>query len=170
MLSPELRGFDREAWGSDPLQSLSVDRGADHVAYLGYLNLLLGLERVLAPKTRHAALNDRITSALVRRLERAPLLLLQSYPREVYPVDNCAVAGSIALRDRATGSDHSVLLDRWSRRLRERYLHPETRCSCSGCTRTRALPSTYREDRGRPSVPIPSRWPTRCSRGSCTRP
>jgi hypothetical protein len=125
LTSPELRAFDREAWGHDPLASLDLGRSADHGAYLGYLNLLLSLERRLqeGPGSR---LNDRITAALLRRLGASPLLLLQSYPGEVYPVDNCAVVGSIGLHARATGRQPPPLLERWERRVRERYLAPDT--------------------------------------------
>lgn len=129
MISAKLRAFDREAWGNDPLQTLEVDRGADHVAYLGYLNLLLGLERELAPRGPHAALHDRVSRSLASRLRRAPIGLLQSYPGEVYPVDNCAAAASIGLHARVTGAggrEAARLLTRWERRLRERYLQRGT--------------------------------------------
>src|SRR5205814_8827897 len=95
-----------------------------HAAYLGYLNLLLGLERRLDPASRHAPLNDRVTAALARRLENSPHLVLQSYPGEVYPVDNAAVAASIALHDRVAGSDHAVLLRRWSENARAALRDP----------------------------------------------
>jgi len=120
LISPQLRRFDALAWGDDPLESLARD-DKDHAAYLGYLNLLLSLQRRLDPgRARHARLNDRVTRALVRRLEASPLLLLRSYPAEVFPVDNAAVVGSIGLHDRATGADHSRLLERWASRLSQR--------------------------------------------------
>ena len=129
MISTRLRAFDREAWGNDPLQTLGIDRGADHAAYLGYLNLLLGLERELAPRGPHAALHDRVSRALASRLRRSPIGLLQSYPGEVYPVDNCAAAASIGLHARVSGTgegEAAGLLARWERRLRERYLQRGT--------------------------------------------
>jgi len=119
MIAREVRAFDREAWGGDdPLDALDGDR--DHGSYLGYLDLALSLERLVDPTGPHAALNDRVTAALARRLERAPSLLLESYPGEVFPVDNTAVIGAIALYDRATGADHHALVERFVRRLRER--------------------------------------------------
>lgn len=120
MLSEKVRAFDRDLWKEDPLDSLDGDN--DHAAYLGYMNLAMSYERLVDPKTRHAAMNDRITAALVRRLERTPSLMLQTYPNDIYPPDNTAVAGSIALYDRATGSDHSALLKRWADRVRRSYL------------------------------------------------
>jgi hypothetical protein len=119
ILSPEVREFDRSSWGDDPIETL--DGSSNHAAYLGYFNLLLGLHRRVDPASPYAGLNDRITSALARRLEKSPLFLLQTYPDEVYPVDNCAVAASIGLYDRVTGADHGALLRAWTERVRERY-------------------------------------------------
>ncbi len=87
--------------------------------------MLLSQGRLLGQmSTRHAQLNDRVTRALVRRLRRSRLLQLQSYPSEVFPVDNAAVVGSIGLHDRAVGADHARLLARWGRHLRERAVDP----------------------------------------------
>ena len=119
--APAVRAFDAEMWkGEDALDSL--DGPSAHAAYLGYFNLLLGLHRLLDTNSAYAGLNDRITAALVRRLEASPTLLLDSYPDETYPVDNCAVIGSIGLHARVTGADHADLLRRWRERFRKDYV------------------------------------------------
>ena len=105
LLSDGIRAFDTAKWGEDPLASLEAV-GKDHAAYLGYLNLVLGLHRRVVPDSRFAALNDRITGALVRRLAASRQGILETYPREAYPVDNAAVLGSILLNERATGAGH----------------------------------------------------------------
>lgn len=120
LISPEVRAFDREAWGHDPLDTLDGDEA--HGAYLGYLNLLLSLHRRLDPASPRAPLNDRITEALARRIERSPTLLLESYPGQTFPVDNAAAIGSIGLYDRATGADHRALIGRWAARCREAWV------------------------------------------------
>jgi hypothetical protein len=124
LLTPHLRAFDTKLWGEDALASLDGDHG--HAGYLGYLNLSLSYARVIEPDGPYAALNDRITAALVRRLERARTLMVETYPGEVYPPDNTAVVGSIGLYDRATGADHSALLRRWTNRVRRDYRDPKT--------------------------------------------
>ncbi len=124
LLTEDVRAFDRQSWDEDPLLTLDGHNG--HAAYLGYLNLLLSLRRFVHPDGPHAELNDRITAALARRVARSSTLLLETYPREAYPVDNCAVIGSIGLYDRATGADHSELLRRWIERCKANYVHPET--------------------------------------------
>ena len=135
MLRPAVRAFDRESWGSDPIESLATDH--DHAAFLGYFNLLLGLHRQLEPATPEAALHDRITAALVRRVERRPSLLLETYPGEVYPVDNCAVIASIALHP----GDHRDLVQRWAQRCRQRYVDRRTGLLIQCVTRDTAEPA-----------------------------
>jgi hypothetical protein len=116
LIAPDVRAFDREAWGSDPLD---LDGDDDHGSYLGYLNLALSLDRLLEPDGEYARLNDRVTATLAARLERSPSLLLQSYRGSVFPVDNGAVIGSIALHDRAVASQaHARLVQRFCARLR----------------------------------------------------
>lgn len=122
LLEKRTREFDNNAWGSDPIETLENGRG--HAAYLGYFNILLGLHRMIEPNSPHAALNDRITLALVKRLQQSPIGLIESYPLEVYPVDNAACFGGIALHQQVTGTDHRQLLQKAAGDLRTRYTDP----------------------------------------------
>lgn len=124
LMTPDVRAFDQEVWRSDPIESLDADH--DHAAFLGYYNLLLGLYRQLDPEPDLVALNDRITAALVRRIERSPIRLLESYPNEVYPVDNCAVIASIAVQSRVAGIDRRVFLEGFHAHLRSQYVDPRS--------------------------------------------
>ena len=124
MLSPDVREFDKNSWENDPIDSLDSD--SDHAAYLGYFNLLLSFHRLLKNKSEFSGLNDRITSALARRLEKSRTLLLQTYPGEYYPVDNCAVIASIGLYDRATGANHSDLTGKCLSRMKTKYTDEKT--------------------------------------------
>lgn len=101
ILKKETRAFDVKAWGEDPIKTLASDRG--HAAYLGYFNLVLSLHRSLVPKSQFADLNDKITEALVRRFQASTHGLIETYPREVYPVDNCPGLASIDLWSRVAG-------------------------------------------------------------------
>lgn len=108
LLAPEVRAFDRRAWGSDPLDDLGTDRG--HAAYLGYLALAVSMHRHLDPHSRFATLHDQICQHLQARLQASPIGLVQTYPGETYPVDNTAIFGALALHERTTGTDHSAVL------------------------------------------------------------
>jgi hypothetical protein len=112
LLSDQVRLFDCAMWGNDPIESLESLKN-HHAAYLGYFNLSLSLHRMLVKESKYAELNDRITAALIRRIKESRFGLLQSYPGEVYAVDNCAVIGSIALHARATGKDYGFSVSDW---------------------------------------------------------
>lgn len=118
VLSDRVRLFDQERWKSDPLETLDTDEG--HAAYLGYLNLAMGFHRLLDPASKFAERNDRISAALRRRIEASPTLMLESYPHETYPVDNCAVIASVALNGK------SDLPQRWADHTRQRFIDPKS--------------------------------------------
>ena len=93
LLVPEARSFGTERWGSDGLDRPGLE--PEH-AYLGYLNLALGMHRMLAPDSRFAVTHDALTAALAARLS-GPVHRFQTYPWESYPVDQAVVAGSVGL-------------------------------------------------------------------------
>jgi hypothetical protein len=124
LVTSRARAFDREAWGDDPLDGLDGERG--HAAYLGYLNLALGLHVRLDPESRFRALHDAITAALLRRIERSPTHWLETYPGEVYPVDNSAVVGSIGLHASTRGEPPPAVVRAWSAHVRATALDPAT--------------------------------------------
>jgi hypothetical protein len=105
MLAPGARAFDREAWKLDALASVSARAGSaedrGHVAYLGYAGLALGLHRLVVPRSRFDVRHDAIVAALARRFVASPSGLVETYPGEVYPVDNAAALGALALHARA---------------------------------------------------------------------
>jgi hypothetical protein len=108
------------AWGHNGLTSMGPGEGH---AYLGYINLALGMLRAVDPATPYAALNYRLTEALAERLDRSPTGLIETYPGETWPPDVAAVAGSIGLHAAVTGVDRRALLARWSRRFEACALH-----------------------------------------------
>jgi hypothetical protein len=123
LLAPESTAFGAEAWGERGLAHLESEAGH---AYLGYVNLALGVLRLLRPDNRFAAAHDALTVALSRRLAAAPHGVIETYPGEAYPADVAAVAGSIGLHGRATGADPRALLDRWSRVFRAQTIDPRS--------------------------------------------
>jgi hypothetical protein len=127
LLSPEVRAFDAQAWfGPDADALATLGTGTGHAAYLGYLNVALSLHRRIVPDSRFSDWNDRITEALARRVGSSPMGFLQTYPAEIYPVDNAAVGASILLYDRATGADHGRALAAWEEAFRRIGLDPKT--------------------------------------------
>jgi hypothetical protein len=124
MQSPELNVFAERQWGESGFSDAALATDHGH-AYLGYLNLLLSLRRLIDRDNPSAALNDRLTAALARRIERAPAMMIETYPGGSWPADVSACVGSIGLNDRALGNpEHRALLDRWGATLSRRYTDP----------------------------------------------
>ncbi|HSO32105.1 MAG TPA: hypothetical protein VLT33_06310 [Labilithrix sp.] len=130
MLAPASRVFDRDAWSLDALASLDArpgsaqDRG--HAAYLGYAGLALGLHRLVAPTSRFDRTHDALAAALARRFHASATGLVETYPGEVYPVDNAAALGALALHAKATRALPSAGLQRGLETLRTRAVQPAT--------------------------------------------
>lgn len=124
LIEPELRAFDTAAWNADALANL--DRPQAHVAFLGYLDLVLSMRSWLGPGGRHETLNARITAALRRRFEAAPGRLLFTYPGEIYPVDNASAIAAIALHARAHGKPPPRIVRQWIERVQDGIVDPRS--------------------------------------------
>jgi hypothetical protein len=131
MLDPRLRSFDELAWKKDALVSLSDasvgapdDRG--HVAYLGYTGLALSLHGVLRPGSRFTAYEDAIAAGLARRIASSPAGFIETYPGQVYPVDNTAALAALAIHARARGERPGTAIARGLEAMRARGIDRDT--------------------------------------------
>jgi len=102
--------------------AVRMDAGEGH-AYAGYINLALGMLRVVDPETKHAKLHDRLSEALRTRLFHAPNGLIETYPGETWPPDVAVVAGSIGLHAKATGLDLTTEMNTWAERFERCSVH-----------------------------------------------
>ncbi len=116
LVEPATLSYAAQKYGAHGIVRMAPAAGH---AYLGYINLALGMLRVLEPDTPHAALHDRLSAQLSERLFAAPRGMIETYPGESWPPDVAAVAGSIGLHARATGMDYASRLAVWRRRFQE---------------------------------------------------
>jgi len=126
---PEIRNFDKNQWwGRDPLETLDGPDG--HAGFLGHLNMMLCAHQYLGGGAKHEARLHEISSALARRVIASPFFHIETYPKQIYNMDNAVVAASLVLYDRlypdrATGAGQKWL--EWSKaHLRD----PETGLFC----------------------------------------
>ncbi|WP_372368927.1 hypothetical protein [Candidatus Uabimicrobium sp. HlEnr_7] len=124
LLSDELQEFDEEQWNSKAMETLDSD-ALHHGAYLAYLNFVLSLHRTLKLKSPYAKTNDLITKALVRRIRKNKIKLIETYPNEVYPPDNCLAFASIGLHAQAT-QKKQPLLKEFLVNFHQRYIDPKS--------------------------------------------
>lgn len=115
-LSNESQFFDSFAWGELPLNSNNP-----HLAYLGYLNMLLSMNRYLElhptenknyPRnlyvdSSYVRLNNNITTKLLNSFYNSTSGVLETYPSQAITVDNVVALASIALYYKAYNKEYS---------------------------------------------------------------
>ncbi|MFK7988109.1 MAG: hypothetical protein AB8I08_18965 [Sandaracinaceae bacterium] len=116
--------FDEEAWGRSAWDDLGSER--PHVGYLGYLALALAAAETVHPNSPEVARLPEIIAHLVPLYEASPIGLLETYPGEIYPIDNTSFFGALGLHDRTTGRDHAAFLHARADDLRTRFRDPAT--------------------------------------------
>lgn len=121
-----MRSFDAKAWGNDPLGSLRGEADRGHVGYLGYAALPLALHRELRPSSRFVRDEDAIIQALARRIDASPTGFIETYPGEVYPVDNTAALAAFAVHARATRTPPPPALLRGLEAVNQKGIDPST--------------------------------------------
>jgi hypothetical protein len=130
LLAPRVRGFEDRAWGNDALATLTPQSGGGddrgHVAYLGYAALALSLHRTLRPESRFAAREQAIIDALERRIEASRTGFVETYPGEVYPVDNTAALAALAMHSHFVSHRESKALARGLEAIRTKAIEPAT--------------------------------------------
>lgn len=134
LVDPETLRYAAQRYGHHAV--IRMDPGEGH-AYAGYINMALGMLRLVDPGTPHARLHDRLSEQLRTRLFQSPTGLIDTYPGESWPPDVAVVAGSIGLHARATGLDLRAELDAWAERFARCAVHPSgyliQRLRAGGC-------------------------------------
>lgn len=116
-MMPESVFYDSLAWDQSPLEA--IDSANHHLAYFGYFNLLLSMNRYIESiggtstdgrkitvNDEFTKLSDRITGKLMDAFIQSDCGMLQTYPSQAITTDNAAAIGSIALYYKALGKDY----------------------------------------------------------------
>jgi hypothetical protein len=114
MTNENTLAYAESVWGQNGVVSMGPGQGH---AYLGYVNLALGMLRAVDPDTPFRAQHDRISAELAERLFASKTGMIETYPTETWPPDVAAVAGSIGLHSKLSGVDRSVQLRTWAERF-----------------------------------------------------
>lgn len=121
LLTPEIRQFDTRQWrGKDALADLGSENG--HIAYLGQLNMMLAAYHYLGgtdPKLTQ--LFQQNSDHLFQSINRVPFLNAETYPREIYTMDNAVAIASLTLHDQLWPSRAKGLSARWLNFMTHNY-------------------------------------------------
>lgn len=134
LVDPATLRYAEKVYGHHAVTGMGPGEGH---AYAGYINMALGMLRLVDPDTPHARVHDRLSEALRSRLFHAPNGLIETYPGETWPPDVAVVAGSIGLHARATGLDVRREMDAWAERFERCAVHASgfliQRVASGGC-------------------------------------
>ena len=90
VMSPELRAYDRERWGEDPLATL--DGNKSHVSYISHLAWMIGGYKQLGGGDKYDELYHQLCETMNRRILESPNMNLLTYPGECVYVPDVLVA------------------------------------------------------------------------------
>lgn len=90
VVSPELRQYDTDRWGEDPLETLSGDES--HISYLSHLAWMISGYKQLGGDNKYDQLYKQLCETMNRRILQSPNMNLQTYPGECIYVPDMLVA------------------------------------------------------------------------------
>ena len=90
VMSPELRQYDTDRWGEDPLETLDGDES--HISYISHLAWMISGYKQLGGDKKYDKLYKQLCETMNRRILQSPNLNLQTYPGEFIYVPDMLVA------------------------------------------------------------------------------
>ena len=90
VMSPELRQYDTDRWGEDPLETLNGNKS--HISYISHLAWMISGYKQLGGDKKYDKLYKHLCETMNRRIIQSPNLNLQTYPGEIIYVPDMLVA------------------------------------------------------------------------------
>ena len=126
-MSEQLRSYDRERWGEDPLAPGAMEGKVSHLSYYSHLAWMIGGYKRSGRDGKYDALHRRLCEALNRRIVSSPTLNVQTYPREpIYVPDMLVAIVALSQYSCMHGGRYSDTVKRWLEEMKEKHLDPET--------------------------------------------
>ncbi len=121
VMSPELRRYDLERWGEDPLTSLDGEKS--HISYLSHLAWMIAGYKHAGGDGRYDKLYHSLCATMNRRLLASPGLNLQTYPGEyVYIPDMLVAIVALKLYSQEYGGKYGSTVNKWLENMKKNHL------------------------------------------------
>ena len=121
VLSPELRRYDADRWGEDPLETLDGD--VSHISYLSHLAWMISGYKAIGGDRKYDKLYDDLCETMKRRILLSQNLNLQTYPGEYIYVPDMLVA-IVALSNYAKQHNGKYLMTvhNWLQEMQDNWI------------------------------------------------
>ena len=121
VMSPELRRYDLERWGEDPLMTLEGNKS--HISYLSHLAWMIAGYKQVGGDSRYDNLYHSLCATMNRRLLASPGLNLQTYPGEyVYIPDMLVAIVALKLYSKEYGGKYESTVAKWLDNMKKNHL------------------------------------------------
>ena len=121
VMSPDIREYDRERWGEDPLTNL--DGELSHVSYLSHLAWMIAGYKQIGGGGKFDNTYHSICEAMNRRLLNSPAMNLQTYPGEnVYIPDMLVAIIALEFYSKQYDGKYSSTVKKWLDNMKENHL------------------------------------------------
>lgn len=125
VMSPELRRYDAERWGEDPLESLDGDES--HVSYLSHLAWMISGYKNLTDDNKYDNLYHALCETMNRRILQSPYLNLETYPGElIYVPDMLVAIVALSSYSKQYGGKYSSTIHSWLQNMQENWTDSES--------------------------------------------
>ena len=125
VMSPELRAYDRERWGEDPLATL--DGNKSHVSYISHLAWMIGGYKQLGGGDKYDELYHQLCETMNRRILESPNMNLLTYPGEcVYVPDVLVAIVSLTVYSQQYEGRYYSTVCQWIDEAKHRWLDKDT--------------------------------------------
>lgn len=121
VLSKEIRQYDTDRWGEDPLETL--DGNKSHISYLSHLAWMISGFKHLGGDGKFDSLYDTLCETMNRRITASPTLNLETYPGECIYIPDMLVA-IVALENysRQNGGKYHQTVHAWLDYIQEYWI------------------------------------------------
>lgn len=125
VMSPELRKYDMERWGEDPLESLEGDNS--HISYISHLAWMISGYKVLGGDKKYDDLFSDLCRTMNRRIKQSECLCLPTYPNEpIYIPDMLVAIVALQQYSQMNNRMYSQTIKYWLDNAKTRWTDKET--------------------------------------------
>ena len=125
VLSPELRQYDTDRWGEDPLETLSGDES--HISYLSHLAWMISGYKQLGGDNTYDKLYKQLCETMNRRILQSPNMNLQTYPGEfIYVPDMLVSIVALANYSKQNKGEYWSTINAWLQLMQNNWIDTQS--------------------------------------------
>ena len=125
VLSPELRAYDRERWGEDPLETL--DGNESHISYISHLAWMIGGYKHIGGGDKYDEIYHKLCETMNRRIIESPNMNLPTYPGEcVYVPDMLVAIVALSVYSQQYEGKYYSTVCQWTDEAKHHWLDKDT--------------------------------------------